>query len=85
MAAGAMGAFPVSPPVPSDAHHTSAAPAIVGPNALTPPRARGKFLYVGDDKFYILGVTYGTFRPRADGSEVPSGTPLGSSFSSTTR
>jgi len=32
---------------------------------------RGKFLYTGDDKFYIRGVTYGTFRPRPDGSEVP--------------
>ncbi len=33
--------------------------------------ARGKFLYVGDAKFYVRGVTYGTFRPRADGAEVP--------------
>jgi len=26
---------------------------------------------VGDEKFYVRGVTYGTFRPRADGTEVP--------------
>ena len=32
---------------------------------------RGKFLLVGDEKLYIRGVTYGTFRPRVDGSEVP--------------
>jgi len=32
---------------------------------------RGKFLFVGDEKFCVRGVTYGTFRPRADGSEVP--------------
>ena len=39
--------------------------------ALPRPRARGKFLFVGDEKFYVRGVTYGTFRPRADGTEVP--------------
>ncbi len=33
------------------------------------PRARGKFLYVGDDKFWIRGVTYGAFRPDQDGKE----------------
>jgi len=33
--------------------------------------AKGKFLFVGDEKLYVRGVTYGTFRPRADGSEVP--------------
>jgi hypothetical protein len=27
------------------------------------PHVRGKFLYVGDDKFYVRGVTYGAFRP----------------------
>src|SRR4051812_28340519 len=25
--------------------------------------ARGKFLFVGDEKFWVKGVTYGTFRP----------------------
>ena len=35
------------------------------------PSVRGKFLFVGDEKFYVRGVTYGTFRPRADGTEVP--------------
>src|SRR5438445_9370139 len=35
------------------------------------PRVRGKFLFLGDEKFYVRGVTYGTFRPRAEGSEVP--------------
>jgi GT2 family glycosyltransferase len=27
------------------------------------PRVAGKFLYVGDEKFWVKGVTYGTFRP----------------------
>lgn len=33
------------------------------------PRVEGKFLYVGDDKFYVRGVTYGPFRPEEDGCE----------------
>ena len=37
-----------------------------------PPRVRGKFLYVGDEKLYVRGVTYGTFRPGADGEYDPS-------------
>jgi len=35
------------------------------------PEARGKFFYVGSSKLYARGVTYGTFRPRADGIEYP--------------
>jgi len=30
------------------------------------PRARGKFLFLGNEKLSVRGVTYGTFRPRAD-------------------
>ncbi len=30
---------------------------------------RGKFIWVGDEKFYIRGVTYGTFRPDANGNQ----------------
>lgn len=33
------------------------------------PQVRGKFLYVGTEKFYIRGVTYGPFAPDACGSE----------------
>ncbi len=35
------------------------------------PRAAGKFLFVGDEKFYVRGVTYGTFRPTGDGPQFP--------------
>ena len=35
------------------------------------PRVRGKFLFVGDEKLHVRGVTYGTFRPDADGYEFP--------------
>jgi len=33
------------------------------------PRALGKFLFLGDEKLYVRGVTYGTFRPGASGEE----------------
>ncbi|MGH7538705.1 MAG: glycosyltransferase [Gemmatimonadales bacterium] len=35
------------------------------------PAARGKFVFLGEEKFHVRGVTYGTFRPREDGSEFP--------------
>src|SRR5258708_20607430 len=35
------------------------------------PRAHGKFLFVGDEKFWIRGVTYGTFKPDAAGMQFP--------------
>jgi O-antigen biosynthesis protein len=36
-----------------------------------PPTVGGKFLFIGDSKLYIRGVTYGTFRPDSDGHEYP--------------
>jgi len=33
------------------------------------PQVRGKFFYVGDEKLYVRGVTYGTFRPDDSGNE----------------
>ncbi|HJY84914.1 MAG TPA: glycosyltransferase [Candidatus Binatia bacterium] len=33
------------------------------------PRAEGKFLFVGEEKFYVRGVTYGPFRPDSRGSQ----------------
>jgi GT2 family glycosyltransferase len=47
------------------------------PRPLTPPsrryrpEVRGKFLYDGDRKLYLRGVTYGTFRPTANGEQFP--------------
>src|SRR2546426_11851802 len=35
------------------------------------PRVRGKFLFAGEEKFYVRGVTYGTFRPDDEGDEFP--------------
>jgi GT2 family glycosyltransferase len=33
------------------------------------PQARGKFLFVGEEKLYVRGVTYGAFRPDERGAE----------------
>ena len=30
---------------------------------------RGKFLFAGEQKLYVRGVTYGTFRPTAAGED----------------
>src|SRR5439155_4791646 len=41
---------------------------------LTPdhrPRVQGKFIFVGGEKLYVRGVTYGTFRPNEQGEEFP--------------
>src|SRR3954447_12207082 len=35
------------------------------------PAVRGKFLFVGDQKYWVKGVTYGTFQPGADGRPFP--------------
>src|SRR5437588_7368920 len=35
----------------------------------SPPRASGKFFYVDGRKLYLRGVTYGTFRPDAEGNQ----------------
>ena len=42
------------------------------PSLLTErPKVQGKFLYRGDQKLWIRGVTYGTFCPNADGDQFP--------------
>src|SRR6266436_6186587 len=35
------------------------------------PSVKGKFLFLGEEKFYVRGVTYGTFRPNGEGDEFP--------------
>ncbi|HEX7862774.1 MAG TPA: glycosyltransferase [Verrucomicrobiae bacterium] len=35
------------------------------------PTVRGRFLYVGGRRFWVKAVTYGTFRPNADGEPFP--------------
>jgi glycosyltransferase involved in cell wall biosynthesis len=43
----------------------------MAPRSRERPRAGGKFILVGGEKLYLRGVTYGTFRPNADGDEFP--------------
>jgi len=38
---------------------------------LAPVRVEGRFLYVNGERFWIKGVTYGTFRPNEDGEPFP--------------
>src|SRR5258707_8232648 len=46
------------------------APAPVpSPRPPARPCVRGKFLFVGDEKLYVRGVTYGAFTPDAAGNE----------------
>ena len=45
------------------------APHPVPITASVRPQVRGKFLFVGDEKLYIKGVTYGAFQPDANGHE----------------
>src|SRR5712692_125986 len=35
------------------------------------PRVHGKFLYVGNKKFFIKGTTYGAFPPNREGYQFP--------------
>jgi glycosyltransferase involved in cell wall biosynthesis len=48
---------------------TLAAAPVAG--SMQRPTVRGKFLFAGDEKLWVRGVTYGTFRPDAAGHLVP--------------
>src|SRR3954454_2027645 len=39
--------------------------------APNPVRRDGKFFRLGEEKFYVKGVTYGPFAPNADGDPLP--------------
>src|SRR6266571_1010726 len=45
------------------------APATPASAPAARPRVRGKFLFVGDEKLYARGVTYGAFAPDPQGNE----------------
>ena len=44
------------------------------------PEVRGKFIFAGEDKLYVRGVTYGTFRPDAAGNEFPAAERVDADF-----
>jgi len=45
--------------------------ATSNPGGLVRPRVSGKFFYAGDEKLYVKGVSYGPFKPGADGAPFP--------------
>ncbi len=49
-----------------------AAPSVPAPGVSRPrPRVGGKFLFAGEEKLWVRGVTYGAFRPNLDGEPFP--------------
>jgi hypothetical protein len=44
---------------------------MAAPHAGPRPRVNGKFLFIGEEKFWVKGVTYGTFEPDANGLQFP--------------
>jgi GT2 family glycosyltransferase len=48
--------------------------------AVARPEVRGKFLFVGDRKYWVKGVTYGTFRPDANGHPFPDASRVDADF-----
>src|SRR5262245_26798920 len=55
-------------PPASDLSQLDTPPTI---SRLVRPRAKGKFLWAGTDKFFVRGVTYGAFPPDRDGHQFP--------------
>ena len=55
----------------SSSNEIESTQADTSPTYTERPVVKGKFLFVGDDKFWIKGVTYGTFRPLDDGTQFP--------------
>ncbi len=51
-----------------------------GPTIGARVRVAGKFLFAGDEKLYVRGVTYGTFAPASDGAQFPSPRRVASDF-----
>jgi O-antigen biosynthesis protein len=68
-------------------HHLAIGTTAAGPvpRAGVRPRVAGKFLAVGDQKLYVRGVTYGTFRPGEGGAEYPTGETLLRDFAAMAR
>ncbi|MHA3980124.1 glycosyltransferase [Halovulum sp. GXIMD14794] len=54
-------------------------------SATVRPRVRGKFLFLGDRKLYIRGVTYGTFASSPETGDFPPRATVASDFSAIAR
>jgi len=49
--------------------------------SFTRPEVRGKFLYLGEEKFFVRGVTYGAFAPNSSGEQFPEPEDVAKDFS----
>ena len=54
---------------------------IVNGSSQARPHIKGKFFYQGDKKFWVRGVTYGTFRPDESGNEFHTRNVVAADFS----
>ena len=50
------------------------------PDGSPRPTVKGKFLSLEEQRFWVKGVTYGTFRPRPDGAQYPEDDVIASDF-----
>ncbi len=66
----------MAPPFPS----AVGLPAQQEPDFSERPRVGGKFLFVGECKLWVRGVTYGTFAPGPDGDDYPADSQLEQDF-----
>ena len=69
-----------SPQLIPQAPETAAAQVDAAPGYAARPAVRGKFLFVGAHKYWVRGVTYGTFRPGPDGEQYPPSEVVESDF-----
>ena len=68
-------------PFSTDSPDSEVAPrAQIAQGAFKRPHVRGKFLFVEDEKLWVRGVTYGTFRPDKTGANYPSPEMVGRDF-----
>jgi GT2 family glycosyltransferase len=58
------------------------APSLEYPDFSQRPVVRGKFLFVGHRKYWVRGVTYGTFRPNEEGEQYPARPVVSHDFAS---
>lgn len=73
--------LPLHEPAPGPAVRPQPAVRMPPPPAPQPrPGVGGKFLFAGAEKLYVRGVTYGPFRPGADGCEYHDPTVVGQDF-----
>lgn len=66
----------MAPPFPS----AVGVPSQQEPEFSERPRVGGKFLFVGERKLWVRGVTYGTFAPGPDGDDYPADSQLEQDF-----